>query len=901
MEPPRISTLHYFVCEPNSHFSAGLVLDYLCEHSSGSSNTKLNRLDTARKQDVSILQSLNARLSVRAISVYHLVAGTVSSCVLSILQSHRPLPDMLFQAVNTLMSSARYAPPAMRPSESSFTGYLVAGSGADDAASSCDGGVDVQLIIDNLTLNRVSFHFAFVLFAPTQSGVTWLCLVQLPRDASIVITPATTLQDVALSVVIPFWIVLRVTHVETSSICVDSWILTDREDRDALALSVQLHVEFALLHANQHLLLQRLLQTRKLPALLAQSRNSFSSAPLPEATRFTWGKPVSQWPGGSCGCRIIHHVILEVHYRLDIGEALASIISQSFLRPWKVENASDVFIIGTEPESCVYAHVSRLEPRESSLQRSSSPTLSTNNSIIIRFHGVSESACVDLQPFCSAIAQRLQALCVQNLLGIIQRNPSLRLSRDDVDLLSGPSSTPTETVTLFTPVFGKPMEIMRHRLAALISRVFFRLRFLERRPAVSGSTPTRVADTEDVFDFEDGAVFRFVRVGGEGGRDAWRGKAMSRGVGGEAMSVALCRFSCLYSQDSPSTEEGGVCQFTSISSAISDDALHFYDTNHFCERKGGLRVECNMWITGGVPSSASTAISAKVSSLVSAAALESSCVCSVIDLLVSDLDPPPISRANRVQYVLKASAHASTLLSSFKTVNFLWKLPLPSFAVACAFSLISGYVAPQYTTSSRICLEREGDTDNVFEIHTNDDLLSRFKACDDLCDEEAQWASACGDGLQRRLIALFSKVSASASSDCTHYCIIEVTAVSVSFSLYASDGVSNVALGDLSSYIDRVLEWTFLRNTLLSTILNQKAALPICEPVKEFFTISAIALGVDGVLFGEGAAGSDVRAESASFSGSDNDVQSDLSPLPLDEMQASLAERFVFLFRCQCP
>jgi hypothetical protein len=123
-----------------------LVLDYLCEHSSGSSSTKSNRLDTARKQDVSILQSLNARLSVRAMSVYHLVAGTVSSCVLSILQTRRPLPDMLFQAVNTLMSSARYAPPAMRPSESSFTGYLVAEKGAEDIPTTSHE-TDVQLVI----------------------------------------------------------------------------------------------------------------------------------------------------------------------------------------------------------------------------------------------------------------------------------------------------------------------------------------------------------------------------------------------------------------------------------------------------------------------------------------------------------------------------------------------------------------------------------------------------------------------------------------------------------------------------------------------------------------------------------------------------------------------------------
>jgi hypothetical protein len=836
---------------------------------------------------------LNARLSVRAISVYHLVAGTVSSCVLSILQSRRPLPDMLFQAVNTLMSSARYAPPAMRPSESSFTGHFVAVSGVDESASTYDSGADAQLVIDNLTLNRVSFHFAFVLFAPTHSGVTWLCLVQLPRDSSVVITPATTLQDVALSVIIPFWIVLRVTQCETSSICVDSWILTDRDDRESLSHSVKLHVEFALLHANQYLLMQRLLQTRKLPSLLAQTRNSFSSAPLPEATRFPWGKPVSQWPNGSCGCRIIHQVILEVHYRLDIGDALASIISQSFLRPWKIENASDVFIIGTEPESCVYAHVSRLEPRESSLQRSTSPTLSTNNSIIIRFHGVSESSCVDLQPFCSAISQRLQALCVQNLLGIIQRNPSLRLSREDVDLLADPASTPTEVASFFTQVHGRYVPIMKHRLADLVSRVFFRLRFLDRRPAVSGITSTRAADSDDSFDFEDGAVFRFVRVGSESGRnsDAWRGKAMSRGVAGEAMSVALCRFSCTFFEHAPSTEAIGLCHHVSINSAVSGDGLRLFDSNYFCQGKGGLLLECKMWIIGSMPSSVSSAIVSKVSSLVSTAALESSCVCSVAEVAESVLDMSLINRANRLRYVLAASVHASSQLSKFKTINFTWNAPLPTFAVVCAFSLISGYVAPQYTASCRMLLERDCEADDVFAVETNEALFARFKAGDDFIEEEARWTSLSGDGLQRRLIALFFKVSGIGSSFCTQYCILEVTASSATACLYAADGVTSSALGDLSNTIECVLHWTFLRNTLVNTILNQKAALQICEPEKEFFTISVTALGVDGILCGEGT-NSEARGESAGISSVDYDGPSEVAPLPSDEMQASLKNTF---------
>ena len=872
---------------------AGLVLDYLCEHSSGSSSTKSNRLDTARKQDVSILQSLNARLSVRAMSVYHLVAGTVSSCVLSILQTRRPLPDMLFQAVNTLMSSARYAPPAMRPSESSFTGYLVAEKGAEDIPTTLHE-TDVQLVIDNLTLNRVSFHFAFVLFAPSQAGVNWLCLVQLPRDSTVLITPTTTLQDVAQFVIIPFWIVLRVSHVEAGSICVDSWILTDRDDREALTHSVKLHVEFALLHANQHLLMQRLLLTRKLPSLIAQPRTSFSSAPLPEATRFPWGKPVSQWPNGSCGCRIIHHVILEVHYRLDIGEALAQILSQSFLRPWKVENASDVFVIGTEAASCVYAHVSKLEQRESSsLQRASSPTLSTNNSIIIRFHGVSESACVDLQPFCSAISQRLQALCVQNLLGIIQRNPSLRLSREDVDLLADPASPPTKSAFYYMPVHDKPLYVMKSRLAALVSRVFFRLRFLDRRPAtttgsgsITGNTATpRVSDSDDSFDFEDGAVFRFVRVGGEGGRnnDGWRGKAMSRGVGGEAMSLALCRFSCMFVSDAPSIEEGRLCQLTNFSTA-SGDCFRFLDTDYFCQNKGGLLLECKMWIIGSMSSSV---ITTKVSSLVSIAALESSCVCSVAALAIESVPPMSLAkRAVHIQLVNSASAHASSQLSSFKTVKFLWKLPLPSFAVVTAFSLICGFVAPHYTSSSRLLLEREGSSDTISDVDTSEALFSKFKAGDEFSREEARWVCASGDGLQRRFIALFSKGSGTGSFD-SQYCTIEVTAVSVTASFYTVDGVSGSTLGDISSNIDRVLEWSFLRNTLLSTVLNQKAALPICEPIREFFTISVTALGIDGIVAGDGGAISEARADVAFFSEADSDATGDLVPLPLDELQAS--------------
>jgi len=887
------------------NYSAGLVLDYLCEHSSGSSSTKSNRLDTARKQDVSILQSLNARLSVRAMSVYHLVAGTVSSCVLSILQSRRPLPDMLFQAVNTLMSSARYAPPAMRPSESSFTGYLVADNGAEDIPSTSHES-NVQLIIDNLILNRVSFHFAFVLFAPTQEGVNWLCLVQLPRDSSIVITPATTLQDVAQSVMIPFWIVLRVSHVEAGSICVDSWILTDRDDREALTHSVKLHVEFAMLHANQHLLMQRLLHTRKLPPLLAHPRSSFSSAPLPEATRFPWGKPVSQWPSGSFGCRIIHHVILEVHYRLDIGEALAQILSQSFLRPWKVENASDVFVIGTEAASCVYAHVSKLEQRESSsLQRATSPTLSTNNSIIIRFHGVSESACVDLQPFCSAISQRLQALCVQNLLGIIQRNPALRLSREDVDLLADPASPPTMSSLFYVPVHDKPLHILKCRLAVLVSRVFFRLHFLDRRPVtgtgsggVTGNTPTRGSDSDDSFDFEEGVVFRFVRVGGEGGRnsDAWRGKAMSRGVGGEAMSLALCRFSCTFSADAPSTVEGRAVQITNFETAAVGDCKEFLDIDYFCPNKGGLLLECKMWIIGSMSSSV---ITAKVSSLVSVAALESSCACSVAALAAESVPTMSLAmRAVHIQRVNSACVHASSLLSSFKTVKFLWKLPLPSFAVVTVFSLICGFVAPQHTSSSRLLIEREGDSETVTAVDTNETLFCRFKAGDESTQDEARWSCASGDGLQRRFIALFSKGSGTGSSDCAQYCCIEVTAVSVIASFYTGDGGANSlgsSLGDVSCSIDRVLEWTFLRNTLLSTVLSQKAALPICEPIREFFTISVTSLGIDGIVSGDGGSISEARADAAFFSEGDNDAAGDLVPLPLDEMQARMVHSNSFL------
>lgn len=864
-----------------------MVLDYLCEHSSGTSITKSNRLDTARKQDVSILQSLNARLSVRAISVYHLVAGTVSSCVLSILQSRRPLPDMLFQAVNTLMSSARYAPPAMRPSESSFTGHLVTESGSEDASASNES--DVRLVIDNLTLNRVSFHFAFVLFAPTQAGETWLCLVQLPGDGSVVITPSTTLHDVVQSVTIPFWIVLRVSHVEAGIVCVDSWILTDRDDREALTHSVKLHVEFALLHANQHLLMRRLLQTRKLPALLAHSRNSFSSAPLPEATRFPWGKPVSQWPNGSCGCRIIHHVVLEVHYRLDIGEALAQILSQSFLRPWKVENASDVFIIGSEPQSCVYAHVSKLEPRESPLPRSTSPTLSTNNSIIIRFHGVSESSCVDLQPFCSAISQKLQALCISNLLLIIQRNPSLRLSREDVDLLADPSSSLMESASIFTPVHSTPLFVMKSRLASLISRVFFRLRFLDRRPvATSSSTGSSAiaaagaSDTEDSFNFEDGVVFRFVRTGTEGGRgsDAWRGKAMSRGVGGEAMSLALCRFSCTIPRAHPSIAEGVDSHITNIGGKVVQNLL---DSDYFCQHEGqGLLLECKIWSYGSV---ASSIIISKVSSLVSTAALESSCICSVASLVA---DTPTqmslINRANHIKRVHAASVHASSQLSLFKTTSTLFKFRVQKFAAASAFSLISGISSRECSMSYKVLLELDGDTDSVISVDTDEALFSAVQVASEFNEEEAKRPIDSGERLQWSFIALFAKVCPTGSGDIVQYITLEMTAASVVASMYTVDGVSANAFGHLSGTIDRVLDWVFLRNALLLTVADQNAALPVCGPAKDFFATSITTLGADGVLCGDGGSYPETRSEVTSPSGTDNDA---VVALQLDETQVS--------------
>jgi len=884
-----------------------LVLDYLCEHSSGSLSTKSSRLDSARKQDVSILQSLNARLSVRAMSVYHLVAGTVSSCVLSILQSRRPLPDKLFQAVNTLMSSARYAPPAMRPSESSFTGYLVTDSGSDESPSSFHD-TSVQLVIDNLVLNRVSFHFAFVLFSPSQSGVHWLCLVQLPRESSVEITSKTTLQDISPHIIIPFWIVLRVSYADSGSVCVDSWILTDRDDKESLTHSVKLHVEFALLHANQHLLMQRLLDSRKLPSLFAHPRSTFSSIPLPEATRFVWGKPVSQWPSGSCGCRILHHVVLEVHYRLDIGEALAQILSQSFLRPWKIDNASDVFLIGNESSSCVYAHVSKLEQRETlSLQRSTSPTLSTNNSIIIRFHGVSESGCVDLQPFCSAISQRLQALCVQNLLGIIQRNPALRLSREDVDLLADPASPPTKSTLFYVPVQGKSREMMKSRLAFLISRVFFRLRFLDRRPPTSGGNVSlRGSDSDETFNLEDGVVFRFVRVGLEGGRngDAWRGKAMSRGVGGDAMSLALCRFSCTYCSEIPVSDDGSICQIIYFNSLTTDESIRFLHRDFHFQRNCGLLLECKMWIIGSMSSSV---ITSKVSSLLVIAAVESSCLCSVASL-AADSDHQ-IDFSELALHILRVNSSChfiSSLLSSFKTLKFQWKLPLPSFSLATAFSSLCGYLSSQYNISRKIVVEFDKDVFQSTSVDSFESFLINLRACDDIIEEEAQWARTCGRSLKRSFIALFSHGIGSHVTDSGQFCIVDASAYSVTFSSYSSDGTFGSFFGDVAKVIDRILEWTFLRNTLLSSILSQKASLPIIEPIRENFSILVTPLGGDGISLGDSLTASEARADTAFFPDVDADGTGECVPLPLDEMQVrlpvalSLCVSFVFSFKYSC-
>ena len=182
-------------------------------------------------------------------------------------------------------------------------------------------------------------------------------------------------------------------------------------------------------------------------------------------------------------------------------------------------------------------------------------------------------------------------------------------SREDVDLLADPASPPTKAASFYTPVHGSTLFAMRNQLAALVSRVFFRLRFIDRRPATNsssvsapGTAALRASDTEDSFDFEDGAVFRFVRVGGEGGRnsDTWRGKAMSRGVGGDALSLVLFRFSCTFCQDSPSTHEGGA-QLTFLGPDANKDVLHFLDTGTFCQHNG-LLLECKMWIIGSMPS-----------------------------------------------------------------------------------------------------------------------------------------------------------------------------------------------------------------------------------------------------------------------------------------------------------
>jgi hypothetical protein len=228
-----------------------------------------------------------------------------------------------------------------------------------------------------------------------------------------------------------------------------------------------------------------------------------------------------------------------------------------------------------------------------------------------------------------------------------------------------------------------------------------------------------------------------------------------------------------------------------------------------------------------------------------------------------------------------ASVHASAQLSLFKTMKVFFKLPIQKFAAVSAFSLISGIIALQYDLSSRILLECDGDSESVVPVDTDEALFSAAHAANEFNEEDARRPIDSSLQLRWRLLALFAKAD---PADVAQYCTLEVTAVSLIFTLYAVEGVSANVIGDISSAIDHILNWTFLRHALFMTAVNCNAPVSTIEPETDFFTMSMTALGADGVSCGEVASHNEARSDATIPTGSDEVTA---AALQLDEVQVS--------------
>lgn len=205
---------------------------------------------------------------------------------------------------------------------------------------------------------------------------------------------------------------------------------------------------------NQLILLEKLHENKICNPLLEipsnEDENSPSSENIESSDSTVLNRLRNMFSPGQFACPVVHTMILPLHQRVPSSQAMVR--CSTVLHPFYVLNRKNLFEYREESGKVFYLKLSEKIDPENTLLPPSTTINPDAKSLIISVHGVDRPGTEITEHLFHILESKLALFTLTIISTLLDRNPSMKLTFEDIQYIRGSSLSPVKTTSFKIPV-----------------------------------------------------------------------------------------------------------------------------------------------------------------------------------------------------------------------------------------------------------------------------------------------------------------------------------------------------------------------------------------------------------------------------------------------------------------
>eukprot|EP01119_Soliformovum_irregulare_P020798 TRINITY_DN6793_c0_g1_i6.p1 TRINITY_DN6793_c0_g1~~TRINITY_DN6793_c0_g1_i6.p1 ORF type:complete len:2686 (-),score=759.04 TRINITY_DN6793_c0_g1_i6:41-6997(-) len=368
------------------------------------------------------------------------IRGLLSEQILRALRLQRPITK------TTLSTVMRHMKDLTSNSLSVFTVYLPF-LDVRDARKHFPAELEKS---NYLSLRRLD-DFYFVA-EDSSTKVTPLSLE--PSDADPVVARGESVRDPSLlynPINLPFWLIITYHQGEGTSlgemvkVYFYSTIFSGKMDKSRIFANVRAGIRKVCERVNQLLLLNHMHETKLCSPLLVAGEDPKEDLLLGSESKRSYRH--SSFAQEQFACRVVYSIVLPIHSRVPVSRATGALIG-SALHPLAVTNRTHLFVLREKDGKVFYMKLISTAEKKGKKDNQEG---SKDETITLDVYGVDYPGPDITQQLYQLLESKLAFITLSVISTLLERNPMLKLTQEDVEFIRGPSLQPSKALLFQLP------------------------------------------------------------------------------------------------------------------------------------------------------------------------------------------------------------------------------------------------------------------------------------------------------------------------------------------------------------------------------------------------------------------------------------------------------------------